>query len=61
MIPQNYLTFRHVVPVSAITGFGISHLKSCVRQSLDEDAALEVKATHREKLQALRKQSQGRA
>uniref|UniRef100_A0AAX7SZA1 GTP-binding protein 10 n=1 Tax=Astatotilapia calliptera TaxID=8154 RepID=A0AAX7SZA1_ASTCA len=50
MIPQNYLTFRHVVPVSAITGFGISHLKSCVRQSLDEDAALEVKATHREKL-----------
>ncbi|XP_063342577.1 GTP-binding protein 10 [Pelmatolapia mariae] len=61
MIPQNYLTFRHVVPVSAITGFGISHLKSCIRQSLDEDAALEVKATHREKLQALRKPSQGRA
>ncbi|XP_030604988.1 GTP-binding protein 10 [Archocentrus centrarchus] len=59
MIPQNYLTFRHVVPVSAITGFGISHLKSCIRQSLDEDAALQANATHQEKLHALRYHSHG--
>ncbi|XP_022051699.1 GTP-binding protein 10 [Acanthochromis polyacanthus] len=57
MIPKNYLTFRHIVPVSAVTGFGINHLKSCIRQSLDEDAAAETKAVHREKLQALRHNS----
>ncbi|XP_069552092.1 GTP-binding protein 10 [Brachyistius frenatus] len=54
MIPKNYMTFRQVVPVSAITGFGIDHLKSCIRQSLDEDAAMETKAFCQEKLQALR-------
>ncbi|XP_068998916.1 GTP-binding protein 10 [Embiotoca jacksoni] len=54
MIPKNYMTFRHVVPVSAITGFGIDHLKSCIRQSLDEDATMETKAFRQEKLQALR-------
>uniref|UniRef100_A0AAQ5X0A9 GTP-binding protein 10 n=1 Tax=Amphiprion ocellaris TaxID=80972 RepID=A0AAQ5X0A9_AMPOC len=60
MIPKNYLTFRHVVPVSAITGFGINHLKSCIRQSLDEDAAAETKAVHLEKLQALTNNSHQR-
>uniref|UniRef100_A0A3B4Z731 GTP-binding protein 10 n=1 Tax=Stegastes partitus TaxID=144197 RepID=A0A3B4Z731_9TELE len=56
MIPKNYLTFRHVIPVSATTGFGIDHLKSCIRQSLDEGAAEESEAAHQEKLQALRHQ-----
>uniref|UniRef100_A0A3B4XTU9 GTP-binding protein 10 n=1 Tax=Seriola lalandi dorsalis TaxID=1841481 RepID=A0A3B4XTU9_SERLL len=54
MIPKKYMTFKHVVPVSATTGFGIDHLKSCIRESLDEDAAMETKAIHQERLQALR-------
>ncbi|XP_037532217.1 GTP-binding protein 10 [Nematolebias whitei] len=54
MIPNNYLTFRHVVPVSAITGFGVDQLKMSIRQSLDEQATVETQATHQEKLQELR-------
>ncbi|CAN9513572.1 unnamed protein product [Ophioblennius macclurei] len=54
MIPRNYLTFRHVVPVSAQTGFGIGDLKSRIRQSLDKEAFLEDKESHQEKLQTLR-------
>ncbi|KAM4580541.1 GTP-binding protein 10 [Odontesthes bonariensis] len=56
MIPNNYMTFRHVVPVSTITGFGIDHLKTCIRLSLDEDAAMETSAIHQNKLRALRYQ-----
>jgi len=56
MIPNNYMTFNHVVPVSTITGFGIDHLKTCIRLSLDEDAAMETSAIHQKKLQALRYQ-----
>lgn len=54
MIPNNYLTFRHVVPVSAITGFGIDQLKTSIRQSLDEQVTAETQAIHQEKLQELR-------
>ncbi|XP_040900639.1 GTP-binding protein 10 [Toxotes jaculatrix] len=54
MIPKKCITFRHVVPVSATTGFGIDHLKSCIRESLDEDAAVAAQALHQERLQALR-------
>lgn len=54
MIPKNYLTFRHVVPVSAQTGFGIDDLKSCIRQSLEQEALMEAQENHQEKLQALR-------
>lgn len=54
MIPKNYMPFRHVVPVSALTGFGIDHLKSCIRESLDEDEEMETKTVHQERLQALR-------
>uniref|UniRef100_UPI0037E946A4 GTP-binding protein 10 n=1 Tax=Semicossyphus pulcher TaxID=241346 RepID=UPI0037E946A4 len=57
MKPKNYLSFRHVLPVSALTGFGIDHLKSCIRESIDEDAATETKAIHQERLQALRHHS----
>ncbi|XP_028280526.1 GTP-binding protein 10 [Parambassis ranga] len=56
MIPRRYLNFRHIVPVSAVTGFGINHLKSCIRQSLDEDAVLATKTIHQERLQTLRSQ-----
>ncbi|TKS82050.1 GTP-binding protein 10 [Collichthys lucidus] len=54
MIPKNYMTFRHVLPVSAATGFGIEHLKSCIRQSLNEDEEMETKVIRQERLQALR-------
>ncbi|XP_070692204.1 GTP-binding protein 10 [Pempheris klunzingeri] len=57
MIPKNHMTFRHVVPVSASTGFGIDHLKRCIRESLDEDAEKATKAIHQERLQALRQHS----
>nr|XP_019948790.1 PREDICTED: GTP-binding protein 10 [Paralichthys olivaceus] len=57
MIPTKYMTFRHVVPVSATTGFGIDNLKSCIRESLDEDDAMATKAIHQERLQALRQTS----
>uniref|UniRef100_A0A8C7Y094 GTP-binding protein 10 n=1 Tax=Oryzias sinensis TaxID=183150 RepID=A0A8C7Y094_9TELE len=50
MIPKNYMTFRHVVPVSAMTGLGIDHLKSCIRQSLDEEATLKSSDVLQEKL-----------
>lgn len=58
MIPKNYVTFRHVVPVSAQTGFGVADLKSRVRQSLEQEAFTEVKVIHNEKLQALRSRLQ---
>ncbi|AWO96603.1 putative GTP-binding protein 10 [Scophthalmus maximus] len=54
MIPKKHMTFRQVVPISATTGFGIELLKSCIRESLDDDATLSTKAIHRERLQALR-------
>lgn len=56
MIPRRNLNFRHIVPVSAVTGFGINHLKSCIRQSLDEDAVMAAKTIHQERLQSLRSQ-----
>ncbi|XP_029927719.1 GTP-binding protein 10 [Myripristis murdjan] len=54
MIPKNNMVFRHVVPVSASTGFGIEHLKTCIRESVEEEAAMETKTVHQERLQALR-------
>ncbi|XP_068615987.1 GTP-binding protein 10 [Brachionichthys hirsutus] len=58
MLPKNFITFSQVVPVSASTGSGIDHLKSCVRESLDEDAEKAAEATHEERLQTLRHQAQ---
>lgn len=53
MIPKNYITFRHVVPVSAATGFGIDRLKNCIRESIDEDEDTATKAIREERLRAL--------
>ncbi|CAJ1062236.1 GTP-binding protein 10 isoform X1 [Xyrichtys novacula] len=60
MKPKNFLCFRHVVPVSALTGFGVEHLKSCIRESLDESEETASKALHEERLQALRYPSDNR-
>lgn len=59
MVPKKFVTFKHVVPVSATTGFGVDQLKSCIRESIDEDAAMATKAMHEERLQALRHPSHG--
>lgn len=59
MIPKKHMTFKHMVPVSATTGFGIDKLKSCIRESLDEDAAMATKDIHQERLEALRSPSHG--
>ncbi|XP_020783701.1 GTP-binding protein 10 [Boleophthalmus pectinirostris] len=55
MIPKEYINFKHILPVSALTGFGIEHLKNCIRQSLDEEAELKNKAFLQEKLKELRR------
>lgn len=60
MIPKNHLSFRHVIPISATTGFGIDHLKNCIRVSLDEDAEVADRVTHMERLRALAQYSQKR-
>ncbi|XP_041708111.1 GTP-binding protein 10 [Coregonus clupeaformis] len=54
MVPKNNMVFRHLVPISAATGFGIAHLKTFIRQSLDEDASMATESLHRDRLQALR-------
>lgn len=54
MIPSEYINFKDIIPVSALTGFGIEHLKSCIRQSLAEEADAETKVVLEEKLQELR-------
>ncbi|XP_059195363.1 GTP-binding protein 10 isoform X2 [Centropristis striata] len=59
MIPKSYMSFKHVVPVSASTGFGVDHLKSCIRESIDEEAMETKENIHQERLQALRSQSHG--
>lgn len=56
-MPKDQLTFRHVIPVSASTGFGIDHLKTRIRESLDEDAETANRAIHAEKLRALERYS----
>lgn len=60
MTPKRHLTFRHVIPVSAATGFGIDRLKSRIRESLDEDAETATEAVHVERLRALERYSHKR-
>ncbi|XP_062322006.1 GTP-binding protein 10 [Osmerus eperlanus] len=54
MVPRKNILFRDVVPISAATGLGIQRLRTCMRQSLDEDAAGGADPLHRDRLQALR-------
>lgn len=53
MVPKNNVLFKHIVPISAVTGMGIPHLKTCIRQSLDKEAAMVTEALRSERLQAL--------
>lgn len=54
MIPNEFINFTHIIPVSALTGFGIEDLKSCIRRSLYEEADAEAKVVLEDKLQELR-------
>ncbi|XP_023700303.1 GTP-binding protein 10 [Paramormyrops kingsleyae] len=54
MVPKSSLSFRQILPVSALTGHGIEDLKACIRQTLDEQAAAETADLHRACLQELR-------
>lgn len=46
----------HIVPVSATTGLGLPLLKSLIRQSLEEQDALETEGQRSEKLLKLRRE-----
>ncbi|XP_076010045.1 GTP-binding protein 10 [Genypterus blacodes] len=56
MVPKNWMNFSHVVPVSAVSGFGVEHLKTCIRESLAEDDYMATSTFHQDRLQALRSQ-----
>ncbi|KAM9783187.1 GTP-binding protein 10 [Neosynchiropus ocellatus] len=58
MIPKNFLAFKELLPVSALTGFGVDQLKHTVRAALDEQAGMEAKELHEERLKQLRETSQ---
>uniref|UniRef100_A0A8C9REN0 GTP-binding protein 10 n=1 Tax=Scleropages formosus TaxID=113540 RepID=A0A8C9REN0_SCLFO len=54
MVPRHSVTFKDVLPVSAATGLGVEELKTCIRHTLEQEAAMESKELCRERLQALR-------
>uniref|UniRef100_A0A8B9KI91 GTP-binding protein 10 n=1 Tax=Astyanax mexicanus TaxID=7994 RepID=A0A8B9KI91_ASTMX len=56
MIPSSFVSFKHTVPVSAQTGLGLSRLKSLLRQSLEEQDAVETEEQRTEKLKELRRE-----
>ncbi|KAI5105841.1 GTP-binding protein 10 [Silurus meridionalis] len=56
MVPKSFLHFKHTVPVSSLTGLGLPHLKAVIRESLEEQEALESERHRIEKLQELRRE-----
>ncbi|XP_077577690.1 GTP-binding protein 10 [Stigmatopora nigra] len=58
MTPKNHMTFKHVVPISAASGFGVGTLKSLIRESLNEEATEATEALQQERLQLLREATQ---
>ncbi|XP_061145719.1 GTP-binding protein 10 isoform X1 [Syngnathus typhle] len=58
MIPKSLMAFRHVVPISAATGFGVDRLKDFIRESLEEEDSDATEAFRKERLQLLRQHSQ---
>lgn len=55
MIPKSFLHFKHTVPVSALTGLGLPHLKAVIRKSLEEQEAIKSEQQRIEKLEDLRR------
>ncbi|KAM5157938.1 GTP-binding protein 10 [Mantella aurantiaca] len=60
LIPEQQITFTHILPVSAVSGEGIQELTRCIRRSLDEEAELEIQKAAQEKLRNLHKISSRR-
>ncbi|XP_077382315.1 GTP-binding protein 10 isoform X1 [Festucalex cinctus] len=58
MTPKDHMTFRHVVPISATTGFGVDRLKGFIRESLEEEASEATEELRQQRLQLLRQHSQ---
>ncbi|KAG7335732.1 hypothetical protein KOW79_000425 [Hemibagrus wyckioides] len=56
MIPKSFLHFKHTVPVSALTGLGLPHLKTVIRESLEEQEAIKLEQQRIERLEELRKE-----
>ncbi|XP_060777419.1 GTP-binding protein 10 isoform X2 [Neoarius graeffei] len=56
MIPKNFLHFKHTVPVSALTGLGLHHLKAVIRELLEDQETIESEKHHLEKLHELRRE-----
>uniref|UniRef100_UPI00398EA1EA GTP-binding protein 10 isoform X2 n=1 Tax=Pristiophorus japonicus TaxID=55135 RepID=UPI00398EA1EA len=53
MVPMRPVEFKHIIPVSASTKYGIEDLKNYIRKSLDDQDDLENEQYHLEKLQNL--------
>ncbi|ROL47858.1 GTP-binding protein 10 [Anabarilius grahami] len=56
VIPKTLMRFTQIVPVSATTGLGLPLLKSLIRQSLEEQDAIETEGQRSEKLLKLRRE-----
>lgn len=56
MIPKSFLHFKSIVPVSALTGLGLPYLKSVIRESLEQQEAIESERQRIEKLEELRRE-----
>lgn len=54
--PRSPVHFTNIVPVSASTGFGLSVLKSFIRQSLEEQDVIQTESQRSERLLKLRRQ-----
>ncbi|XP_014377718.2 GTP-binding protein 10, partial [Alligator sinensis] len=50
MIPQSTIEFKDIIPVSTFTGEGIEELKTCIKNSLDEENEKENEDYHKKKL-----------
>ncbi|XP_077158899.1 GTP-binding protein 10 [Paroedura picta] len=53
MIPADSVSFKEIIPISALTGEGTEKLVTCLRKVLDEEAEKNIAQYHREQLNAL--------
>lgn len=53
MIPEVNVTFREIIPISALTGEGSEQLITCLRKIIDQEAEEKIESYQREQLNAL--------
>ncbi|XP_062847065.1 GTP-binding protein 10 [Trichomycterus rosablanca] len=56
MKPTRFVHFKHIVPVSALTHLGLPRLKDLIRESLEEQDAVDSERQRVERLQELRRE-----